>query len=250
MELLADTNRIFLLLSFLIGIAIGSFLNVLIYRVPKGQNILFPASKCTACGTKLKWYHNIPIFSWVVLTGKCAYCGAPISVRYPIVEFLTGLLFVVLASKVGFVWYLPFVWLSFSMLLALSFIDLEYMAVPDSINIAALLFALINPHFLDSLLWAAVAAGGLWLIGRIGSLIAKKEAMGGADVIVAGTMGALLGFPGFFYAIFLSALLAMIPSLIKREEGVPFIPFLATATLIVYLFDAQIAWAVESFIYG
>ena len=228
----------------------GSFLNVLIYRVPKGQNILYPPSKCTVCGDKLKWHHNIPILSWLALGGKCAFCGVSVSARYPIVEFFTGLLFVVLAAKVGFVWYLPFVWLSFSMLLALSFIDLEYMAVPDSINVAALLFALINPHVFDSLLWAVVAAGGLWLVGRISSLIAKKEAMGGADVIVAGTMGALLVFPGFFYAIFLSALLAIIPSLIKREEGVPFVPFLATATLIVYLFDEQIAMAVESFIYG
>lgn len=235
---------------FIFGTLIGSFLNVVIYRIPKGESIAFPASKCQSCNTPLKWYHNIPIFSWVFLRGKCGFCADPISKQYPIVEFLTGLIFTLLYMKLGLVWYLPFIAASFTSLLALVMIDFKYMAVPDNINFAALIFALIHPNFLDAMMYAAIAAGGLYLIGLLSSFIARREAMGGADVIVAGTMGALLGFPNFFIALFLSALLAMIPALIWRDKGVPFVPFLALATFIVYLYDTQAAQLLEKVIYG
>lgn len=235
---------------FIFGIMIGSFINVVIYRIPKGESIIFPASKCQSCQTPLKWYHNIPIFSWLALGGKCAFCKEKISAQYPIVEFVTGVIFLLLYFKLGLVWYLPFVAASFAALFALVMIDFEYMAVPDSVNFAALVFALVQPNFIDALLYAAIAAGGLYLIGLLSSFLARREAMGGADVIVAGTMGALLGFPGFFIAIFLSAILAMIPALIWREKGVPFVPFLALATLITYIYDTQAAELLELIIYG
>ncbi len=238
------------IIVFIFGAMIGSFLNVVIYRIPKNESIVFPASKCQSCQTSLKWYHNIPIFSWVFLGGKCAFCKEKISAQYPIVEALTGIIFVALYFKLGLVWYLPFVALSFASLLALVMIDFKYMAVPDNVNFAALIFALVQPEFLNGLMYAAIAAGGLYLIGLLSSLLARKQAMGGADVIVAGTMGALLGFPNFFVAIFLSAILAMIPALIWRDKGVPFVPFLALATFIVYLYDAEAAQLLEFIIYG
>jgi leader peptidase (prepilin peptidase)/N-methyltransferase len=235
---------------FTFGLLFGSFLNVVIYRIPKGESIAFPASHCQSCQTPLKWYHNIPLFSWLFLKGKCAFCQAPIAKQYPLIELLNGILFVLLYWKIGLVWYLPFVALSFSALLALVMIDFKYMAVPDSINLTALLLALIQPDFVNALLNALIAGGGLYLVGLLSSLLARKEAMGGADVIVAGTMGALLGFPLFFIAIFLSAILAIIPALIYRERGVPFVPFLALATLIVYLYDTQALELLERIIYG
>ena len=237
-------------LVFVFGAMIGSFLNVVIYRIPNDESIVFPSSKCQSCQTPLKWYHNIPIFSWLFLAGKCAFCKEPISKQYPMVEFLTGLIFVALFLKLGLVWYLPFVAATFAALFALVMIDFKYMAVPDNVNFAALAFALVQPDFLTALMYAAIAAGGLYLIGLLSSLIARKEAMGGADVIVAGTMGALLGFPNFFMALFLSAILAIIPALTNRENGVPFVPFLAMATFIVYLYDVQTAKLLESIIYG
>ncbi len=238
------------IIVFIFGAMIGSFLNVVIYRIPKNESIVFPSSKCQSCQTSLKWYHNIPIFSWVFLGGKCAFCKEKISAQYPIVEFLTGVIFVALYFKLGLVWHLPFVAASFAALLALVMIDFKYMAVPDNVNFAALVFALVQPEFLNGLMYAAIAAGGLYLIGLLSSLLARKQAMGGADVIVAGTMGALLGFPNFFVAIFLSAVLAMIPALIWRDKGVPFVPFLALATFIVYLYDAEAAQLLEFIIYG
>jgi leader peptidase (prepilin peptidase)/N-methyltransferase len=235
---------------FIFGTMIGSFLNVVIYRIPKGESIIFPASKCQHCQTPLKWYHNIPIFSWLFLRGKCAFCGDPIAKQYPVVELTTGLIFFALYMKLGLVWYLPFVASSFAALFALVMIDFKYMAVPDNVNFAALIFALIQPNFLEATMYAVIAAGGLYVIGLLSSLLAGRQAMGGADVIVAGTMGALLGFPNFFAALFLSALLAIIPSLINRETGVPFVPFLALATFIVYLYDTQTYAMLESLIYG
>jgi len=238
------------IIVFIFGAMIGSFLNVVIYRIPKGESIVFPSSKCQSCQNSLKWYHNIPIFSWVFLGGKCAFCKEKISAQYPIVEFLTGIIFVALYFKLGLVWYLPFIAASFASLLALVMIDFKYMAVPDNVNFAALVFALVQPEFLNALMYAAIAAGGLYLIGLLSSFIARKQAMGGADVIVAGTMGALLGFPNFFVAIFLSAVLAMIPALIWRDKGVPFVPFLALATFIVYLYNTQATQLLEKLIYG
>jgi len=235
---------------FIFGIMIGSFLNVVIYRIPKNESIVFPASKCQSCQTPLKWYHNIPIFSWLFLGGKCAFCKESIAKQYPIVELITGLIFVALFLKLGLVWYLPFVAACFAALFALVMIDFKYMAVPDSINFTALLFALVQPNFLQAIMYAAIAAGGLYLIGLFSSLIAKKQAMGGADVIVAGTMGALLGFPNFFVAIFISAILAMIPAIIWRDKGVPFVPFLALATFLVYLYDTQASQLLDTIIYG
>jgi len=238
------------IIVFIFGAMIGSFLNVVIYRIPKGESIVFPASKCQSCQNSLKWWHNIPIFSWLFLRGKCYFCKEKISAQYPIVELLTGVIFVALYFKLGLVWYLPFIAASFAALFALVMIDFKYMAVPDNVNFAALIFAFVQPEFLMALLYASIAAGGLYLIGLLSSLLARKQAMGGADVIVAGTMGALLGFPNFFVALFLSALLAMIPALIWREKGVPFVPFLALATFIVYLYDTQATQLLETIIYG
>lgn len=233
----------------ILGIVIGSFLNVVIHRIPLEENIAFPASHCPKCKEKLYWWHNIPLVSYLLLGAKCHFCKEPISARYPMVELISGLLFVGLYLKVGLHWELLFIYASFAALLALSMIDFDYMAVPDSVNFAALIFALVNPDFLNSLKYAAIAAFGLFVIGFIASKIAKKEALGSADIIVAGTMGALLGFPLFFVALFLSALLAMIPSLIYREKGVPFVPFLALATLIVYIFDGYFSHLLEEILH-
>jgi len=240
---------------FIFGLMIGSFLNVVIYRIPKGESIAFPGSHCTHCHEKLKWYHNIPLFSWLFLGGKCAYCKVAISKQYPIVEFFTGLLWLAIYTKLGLVWYFPFIAASFTALLALSVIDLKYYAVPDSVNFFGLLMALIQPDILklswdNPLASAAIAAFGLWALAKIISIVARKEAMGGADVIVAGTMAALLGFPGFFLALFLSAILAILPSLFAKDTMVPFVPFLALATLIIYLFDSQSMTLLNWILYG
>ncbi len=235
---------------FIFGIIIGSFLNVVIYRIPKGESIAYPASKCQSCQTPLKWYNNIPIFSWIFLRGKCGFCGEKISIQYPIIELVTGLIAVSLFYKLGLVWYMPIVFVVFALLLALVMIDFKYMAVPDNLNLLALALAVISPNVLGSLHDALLSAGGLTLLRYYLSFFLNKEAMGEGDIIVAGTMGALLGFPLFFYALFLSAILAIVPSLMAKDRAVPFVPFLAMATFIVYIFDTQVSSLVDFIIYG
>ena len=159
-------------------------------------------------------------------------------------------MWVVIFFKTGPVWYYPFTAAAFTALLALTVIDFEYYAVPDSVNLFALACALIKPDFFSAIGYAAIAAGGLWLLAKITSIIAKKEAMGSADVIVAGTMAAILGMPGFFVALFISALLAIFPSMTARDTMVPFVPFLSMGTLIVYLFDQPVMKLLERIIYG
>ncbi len=238
------------LFVFIFGILIGSFLNVVIYRIPKGESIVFPSSKCQSCQTPLKWYHNVPIFSWLFLRGKCGFCSEKISVQYPLIELTTGIIAVALFYKLGLVWYMPIVFAVFALLLALVMIDFKYMAIPDNLNLLALSLAVISPMILDSMQNALMAAGGLALLRYYLSFFLNKEAMGEGDIIVAGTMGALLGFPLFFYALFIAAILAIIPSLMAKDKAVPFVPFLAMGTFIVYIFDTQVHAIVEFIIYG
>ena len=241
---------VIVLFIFIFGTIIGSFLNVLIYRIPKGENIAYPASRCQSCQTPLKWYHNIPIFSWLFLRGRCGFCSEKISIQYPLIELTTGLIAVSIYYKLGLVWYMPIVFVVFALLLALVMIDFKYMAVPDNLNLLALALAVVSPNVLGSLHDALLATGGLTLLRYYLSFFLNREAMGEGDIIVAGTMGALLGFPLFFYALFLSAILAIAPSLMAKDRAVPFVPFLAIATFIVYIFDSQVSTLVDFIIYG
>jgi len=264
--------------AFIVGIIFGSFLNVVILRIPKEESVVFGASHCTSCGTPLKPWHNIPLFSWLFLRGKCSYCKTSISMQYPLIELLSGALFITLADKFGISLPVFFIGLSFLMLLALSIIDFKYKMVPDSLNLLAILFAVIGAWSINGVVLnlqnALLFAGGFTLlrfalsyyltssIYRAG-LPSKTswnrhydrtpfiEAMGEGDIMVAATMGALLGAKLAFVAIFLSALLALpvmlaILSRSKEEQRVPFVPFLALATFIVYIYDSPILAYIEA----
>ncbi len=245
-----EFNIFIAIFVFLFGLAIGSFLNVLIYRIPKNLNILYPPSACPKCNNKLRWYHNIPLFSWLILRGKCAYCNNKISFQYPFVELFNALIWLAIYYQYGLSWDKIFVMLSFSMLLALSMIDIKYFAIPDSLNYAALVFALINPNFLLALKNALIGGFGLFLIGYFTSKVAKKDALGEGDIIVAATMAALLGFPAFFIALFIAAVIAIIPSLMAKDTMVPFVPFLALGTLVTYLFKEELLFFIKVIMYG
>ena len=238
-----------LFFSAIVGAVIGSFLNVLIVRTPRNESVSFPASHCMSCNTPLRAWHNIPILSWLFLRGKCAFCGAKISVQYPIVEFLSAVIFLASAYKLGFTFQALTVALVFDLLLALSVIDFYYKMVPDSINLSALTLAIVGAtslqQFGGNFINALLFAGGFTLLRFYLSYIIKKEAMGEADIMIAATMGALLGVELALAAIFLSAVLALPALLLTRDETdeskqLPFIPFLAIATWIVLMFDTYI----------
>lgn len=260
-----------LFMAFAVGVLIGSFLNVVIIRIPKDESVIFGASHCTSCLQALKPWHNIPLFSWVFQKGKCSYCNAKISPQYPIIELLSGLIFLVLANKFGVSFPVLLIGLSFLMLLALSTIDIKYMMVPDSLNLLAMAFAIFGAWSIDGVLInfqnALYFAGGFTLLRFSLSYFLTSsahrfahktitpwtknyhkypfiEAMGEGDIMVAATMGALLGVKLTLVAIFLSALLALpvMMFLIRRDPQnnvVPFVPFLVVATFIIYIFDTQ-----------
>jgi leader peptidase (prepilin peptidase)/N-methyltransferase len=237
------------LLIFIIGAAIGSFLNVLIVRIPKDESVAFPASHCVHCKTPLKPWHNIPILSWLFLRGRCAFCGEKISVQYPLVELLGGIIFLAVFLKMGISLPAAGIAVAFLLLLTLSVIDFYYKMVPDSLNLSALTLAIVSayslPMFVEQFVNALIFAGAFSLLRFYLSYIIKKEAMGEADIMIAATMGALLGVELTLAGIFLSAVLALPAMLLLRDETeeskqVPFIPFLALATWIVFLFDSQI----------
>ena len=234
-----------------IGLSVGSFLNVIIIRVPKGESISLPASHCVTCKHPLKWYHNIPIFSWVFLGGKCAFCKEKISIQYPIIEALTTFIFISTAYQTSFVVETLILSALFTMLLALSVIDLKYKAVPDCISIPALFVALFAGDFLISLNDSLVLAGGFALLRIIVSWIIKREAMGEADIIIAGVIGATVGVELGLAAIYISALIALPVFMIVKKKGyeLPFIPFLALGLYITWLFSPQVTTLLRM-IYG
>ncbi|MEA1891177.1 MAG: prepilin peptidase [Campylobacterota bacterium] len=267
-----------IIFAFILGAVIGSFINVVILRIPKGESVVFNSSHCPTCHNKLKPWHNIPIVSWIFLGGRCSYCSTKISIQYPIIEIISGLIFVVLANKYSLALPTLLIALSFLMLLALSIIDFRYKMVPDSLNLLAIVFSVFGAWSIDGVFLnfqnALIFAGGFTLLRfslsyyltssvyRAGLKTETAwnkhydrtpfiEAMGEGDIMVAATMGALLGIKLALFGIFLSALLALPVMLLllnrsKEEQRVPFVPFLALATFIVYIYDSPILSYIES----
>jgi len=238
------------LLVVILGAAIGSFMNVLIVRTPRDESVSFPASHCMSCNTPLRVWHNIPIFSWLFLRGKCSFCGAKISAQYPVIEILSALIFLFTAMKLGINLHAFGIALVFTLLLSLSVIDFYYKMVPDSLNLSALTFAILSATSLGQLGYnftnALLFAGGFTLLRFYLSYALKKEAMGEADIMIAATMGAVLGIQLALVAIFLSALLALPALLLTQSDDedskqLPFIPFLAMATWIVLMLDTNVS---------
>ncbi|HZF69879.1 prepilin peptidase [Sulfuricurvum sp.] len=238
-----------LIFVFIIGAAVGSFLNVLILRTPRDESVSFPASHCMSCNTPLRAWHNIPILSWLFLRGKCAFCGEKISVQYPFIEALSGLIFLFSVMKLGLNIQGIGVALTFDLLLALSVIDYRYKMVPDSINLSALTVAVISATSLGQVGYnfsnALLFAGGFTLLRFYLSYFLKKEAMGEADIMIAATMGALLGVKLGLVAIFAGAVLALPALLLTQGESedskqLPFIPFLAMGCWVVLMFDTYV----------
>jgi leader peptidase (prepilin peptidase)/N-methyltransferase len=246
---------------FIFGSVFGSFLNVVIYRIPRDESIAFPASHCQSCKTPLKLYHNIPIFAWIVLRGKCAFCKEPISIQYPIIEAICGFLFVIVFYKTGLSYQALGIALLFLNLLALSMIDLKYKAVPTSLLVTAVLFSIVGMEDIYAAQRLLLFAGGAsmlelfvtYYIQGIKARITKDEslkdqvALGSGDIPVFGIIGALLPLKLAMVAIFLASIFAIIPSiynsLFKKDIETPFIPFLSLGLLVTYIFgDLFLKW--------
>lgn len=206
-----DLNRLSSGGLIALGLILGSFLNVVIARVPHQQSIVRPRSRCPRCGHQLAWFENLPVLSWVALRGRCRSCRAPISWRYPTVELLTGLLFFACLQRYGWTWELVNALTLVMLLIPLTFIDLEHWILPFSITLPGIVFGLLLSiprgwdHLRESLLGAVAGFAVFWILEWLGERIFKKEALGGGDKYLLALLGAFLGYRALLGLVFLAS---------------------------------------------
>ena len=219
----------FALWTFAAGAVVGSFLNVVIARVPKGESIVSPGSRCPRCGNPIAWFDNVPIFSWLLLRARCRRCGLSISPRYPMVELLTGVLAVAIFRQQGATWaglgYFAFA----ATLVALSYIDLDTWLLPHQITwpllVAGALSPIWNPvlSFVEAGIGAVAGFAAFAAVALFGEKVLKRETMGWGDVWLLAGIGAWLGWPALLPVVLLSAVQgAVVGSLLlamRRDRG-------------------------------
>lgn len=246
----------FYILVFIFGAVVGSFLNVCIYRLPKGESIVFPSSHCPRCGFMIPFYDNIPIVSYLILRGKCRSCKAPIAFQYPLVELINGCLTVFLFMKFGLSFAFAVLFLFCSAMVVITFIDLEHQIIPDVISLPGIAVGFICSFFipqlgwLNSLIGIVVGGGSLLLVAFVYELLTKKEGMGGGDIKLLAMMGAFFGWKAVPFIIFVSSLVGSVIGitvmLAQRKDSklaIPFGPFLALGAVLYIFFGRQmILW--------
>ncbi len=245
------------IIVFVFGLVIGSFLNVCIYRIPLSKSIVFPSSACTFCGHPIRWFDNIPLVSFLILRGKCRDCSTPISARYFAVELLTalagvGLLFYFSLCPAFFVY-----WLFTCALIVIVFIDIEHQEIPDEISLPGICFGMVlftvfklggagtyAGSLLGSFLGVVAGGGSMFLLGVIGELIFRKQALGGGDVKLMAMLGAFLGWKlvilTFFLAPILGVGVGVFMKIKFRRDVIPYGPYLSLAALVSLLWGSRI----------
>ena len=265
--------------SFMMGACIASFLNVVIWRVPRGESIVSPPSHCPKCGAEIRWWQNLPILSWLALRGKCAKCRAPISPRYIIVETIGGVLF--LAAFWRFGAFAPFMWVWLALMIAGSFIDFDHQLLPDFVTVGGMVYGvvlslaswLVAPYLrapalplypalqpfavppLNSLVGLVFGFGLLWLIRWLGTKAFKREAMGMGDVFLMGAVGALFGPVAVLMTLVLSSLFGSVVGIalvlaakarIGRFVAIPYGPYICLGCLAWMFWGPElVAWYVS-----
>lgn len=242
-----------LLIVLVFGLCIGSFLNVCIHRLPESQSIVRPPSSCPKCGHRIRPYDNIPIFSYLILLGRCRRCGVRISVRYPAVELLTGLMAVATILRYGPTLAGLVVFAFIAALIVITFIDLDHRIIPDVISLPGIpLFFLgsltletVTP--LESVLGILAGGGSLFLVAWGYHLLTGKEGMGGGDIKLLAMIGPMVGWTGILFTIFVSSatgtligLAVMIHSRGNMKLAIPFGPFLAFGATLYLFFGPEI----------
>lgn len=225
---------------FAIGICVGSFCNVLIYRMPKSLSIVLPSSFCPSCKHRIKLYHNIPLLSFIFLKAKCFNCGEKIPFSYFFLEFFIGILAIALyyinAMSLDFL----LLFLIFSLLTSLAVIDLKYKSIPESLAIFSLILALIYTVYHGNYFDSFVLMGFFYFMRLLVSFYMKQEAMGEGDIIIAGIIGAVMGIELSVYAVFVACVFAIPFALYSRSKGepeTPFVPFLAFGLITLYFYN-------------
>lgn len=255
---------------FLLGAVIGSFLNVCIYRIPAGLSIVKPRSRCGDCGKTLEAVDLVPLFSWVFLRGKCRHCGAKIAARYPLVEALEGILFVMVLSHFGISWMTPIMWLFTAILTVVFFIDLDHQIIPNKVVIFGLIAGLLpavyhwistfngvtsfnryplyfSTAFFEPFLGAAVPFALMLAMALLSLIFFKRTALGMGDVKLYAVIGIFLGWQhalmSLWFAFFFGGLFGIIwIFMLKKDKAamIPFAPFIVIGSLLTMLYGNQL----------
>jgi leader peptidase (prepilin peptidase)/N-methyltransferase len=248
---LSDLDLIFYVAFFVFGACLGSFANVVIYRMPKGESIVAPGSHCQSCKKPVRWYDNIPMISWLLLRGKCRHCGAKFSFRYFAVELLMASLFTLAYFYLGLSWDLLEAVIFIFGLVCCTFIDFDHMILPDEFTLSGIVIGLLgawlNPQreILDAFLGVLIGGGFLWAMAYFYFLFTKQDGMGGGDIKLLAWIGAVLGWKAVPFVIMASAIIGSVIGLIlarKQKQGlktmIPFGPYLALGA-VIYMFGGQ-----------
>jgi leader peptidase (prepilin peptidase)/N-methyltransferase len=242
--------------SILFGAVVGSFLNVCIHRLPKEESIVRPGSHCPKCKTPIRFYDNIPLISYLLLGGKCRYCGVSISLQYPLVEGITALGSLLVFVKFGFSLNYLFYFFFVAALIVITVIDLYHQIIPDVISLPGIVIGLlgslsISPITFSTSLIGTIAGGGsLFLVAAGYQWLFKREGMGGGDVKLLAMIGAFLGWKSVILTILLSSFIGSIIGiavmLIKGKDfkyAIPFGPFLSMGAVIsLFIGEELIRW--------
>ncbi len=246
----------------LLGLCIGSFLNVCIYRLPSERSIVRPASACPSCGTPLRWYDNIPVISYLLLRGRCRSCKTGISLRYPMVEMLSALFALAVFLRFGLRAESLVFFVFIAALLVITFIDIDHRIIPDVISLPGIPIGFAASFLLPQVSWHAsmlgilIGGGSLFAVAWGYRLLTGKDGMGGGDIKLLAMIGAFIGWQGVLFTIMassftgtLAGLLVMIKNRKNMKLAVPFGPFLAIGAILYIFFGPQlIEWYMGRFI--
>ncbi len=251
------------IIFFILGLIVGSFLNVCIYRIPRSLSIVNPPSACPGCNAPVRPWDNIPLVSYILLGGKCRNCKGQISFRYPLVELLNGVLYWSVVTSFGFGWHVPLICAFVSALVVITFIDLDFQIIPDSITLPGIIIGLLSASFLlpdpfivhrfalslsvvgfkNSLAGLLFGGGLFYLIAELGRRITKTDALGGGDIKMMALVGAFMGWKSILLTTFIGSLsgsLVGIFLMVAKGKGsksrIPFGPFLALGALATLFF--------------
>ena len=236
-------------LAGLVGLMIGSFLNVCTLRWPEDESVVFPGSHCPKCGKPIRWYDNVPVLGYMLLRGRCRACREPISLQYPLVELATGLVWAGMFSYAGLSFEALRGALLLTILFGIALTDARFYIIPDQFSLGGLVLGLGLAFLpggidaLDALIGAIVGFGLLESVAVVGKWMFKKDAMGDGDIRMMAMVGAFLGWAGVLLTVFLGALLGAVifgPISYKTKKLVPFGIFLAAAAAITYGFGSEI----------
>ncbi len=250
------TSKMLLPIVFVIGLVIGSFLNVCIYRIPRNEEIVYTPSHCMTCGKPVKWYDLFPVVSWLALGGKCRHCKTKLSKQYPIIELFNGAAYLGIFYYLGLSWQALAISFLFSTLLVITMIDLSHQIIPNKILIFLFLISLpyvifISKSYVESIIGFFAASSFLYLVA-----VLSKGQMGGGDIKLMAVGGFIIGWKNILLSLMLGSIIGAIVGItlistgvVKKKQLIPFGPYLASGIMIAAVFgDQLIHWYWSLFI--